>query len=258
MILFRLIQLIMVKVMSRAEFIDAYNNNIRNIGWVQSLRNGPTGIGYTFETLMGIQENNNDTSDIFGFEVKTHREIMSNSYVTLFTKAPNIPRGRANRLLLERFGNVVDNFPVLHASVFAHRNSLIYNNYYFRIYETDDAIMLSIMDSNNTVLEENIGWSKTILRQTIERKLKNLALISAEVNRIDNTEFFQYTSCELYYDIFFDRFIDLIVQGKIMVDIRLGTYHSGRNAGKPHDHGTGFRIKMVDMPELYNNYESIE
>jgi len=30
---------------------------IKNLGFVQSKRNGPTGIGYTFESLLGIGEN---------------------------------------------------------------------------------------------------------------------------------------------------------------------------------------------------------
>ena len=87
--------------------------------------------------------------------------------------------------------------------------------------------------------------------------MKNLALISAEVRRIDSIEYFKYTSCTLYYDISFDRFINLIDQGNIMIDIRLGTYRSGKNIGKLHDHGTGFRIKKQDIHCLYSNIETI-
>ncbi len=36
-----------------------------------------------------------------------------------------------------------------------------------------------------------------------------------------------------------------------MVDIRIGSYKSGKNKGKTHDHGTGFRIKPSDLGLLY-------
>lgn len=242
--------------MSRTEFINAFNE-VKQLNWTPSLRHGTTGIGYTLETLMGIQENNNDTPDLFGFEIKTHREMTSDSYVTLFTKAPNIPGRRANKLLLEKCGNINNNSPVLHASIFAHRNSLVYDKYCFQIVNTTNAIMLVIKDNNNNIILDNIGWSKTILQQSLEKKMKNLALISAEVKRINNIEFFKYTSCTLYYDISFNKFIDLIEQANIMIDIRLGTYRTGKNTGKLHDHGTAFRIKKQDIYHLYSNIEII-
>lgn len=43
---------------------------IRNRGWVSSLRKGHTGLGYTFETMMGIEENNDRLADFMGIELK--------------------------------------------------------------------------------------------------------------------------------------------------------------------------------------------
>lgn len=45
--------------------------------------------------------------------------------------------------------------------------------------------------------------------------------------------------------------IDLLEQGKIYVDLRIGQYHSGDKKGQTHDHGTGFRIKEIDQPLLF-------
>ncbi len=39
---------------------------IESKGFVQSMRQGPTGIGYTFETLFGVDENNIPIPDIGG------------------------------------------------------------------------------------------------------------------------------------------------------------------------------------------------
>lgn len=41
----------------------------------------------------------------------------------------------------------------------------------------------------------------------------------------------------------FERFVDLINRDKVLVDIRIGQYADGR----PHDHGTAFRIAPDDL-----------
>ena len=42
-----------------------------------------------------------------------------------------------------------------------------------------------------------------------------------------------------------------------MFDIRIGVYQTGKYKGKPHDHGSGFRIKPENLKELYDNYLKI-
>jgi len=60
---------------------------IKGMGYVQSHRKGPTGIGKTLEDLLGITENNIAGPDFAIYELKTGRKD-SVSMVTLFTKAP--------------------------------------------------------------------------------------------------------------------------------------------------------------------------
>ncbi len=69
--------------MTLEEFRKRFNE-IRDMGFVQSLRKGSTGVGYTFEELLGIEENNIALPDIENVEIKTHREN-TNSMLTLFT-----------------------------------------------------------------------------------------------------------------------------------------------------------------------------
>ena len=63
----------------------------------------------------------------------------------------------------------------------------------------------------------------------------------------------QPPSVEAYEVSGFDyaAIINLLEQGKIYVDLRIGQYHAGPNKGKAHDHGTGFRIKEGDQPLLF-------
>ncbi|MDR0707290.1 MAG: MvaI/BcnI family restriction endonuclease [Treponema sp.] len=51
---------------------------IKDMGYIPSRRRGPTGIGYTLETLLGIAENNDASPDIDGAELKAHRSDSNN------------------------------------------------------------------------------------------------------------------------------------------------------------------------------------
>ena len=47
--------------------------SIKNQGWIETLRNCNSGIGYTFETLIGKTEENFPVPDYEGIEIKTTR-----------------------------------------------------------------------------------------------------------------------------------------------------------------------------------------
>lgn len=54
------------------------------------------------------------------------------------------------------------------------------------------------------------------------------------------------------------EFVTLLRAGKIMYDIRIGSYRSGAKRGKPHDRGSGFRILEGDIRPLYSFHEVVE
>ena len=75
-------------------------------GYVPSLRKGATGIGYTLETKLGIEENNVSDSDIDGVcELKTRRSGGS-SRITAFCVSP--VWALKPRKLVEKFGYQCD------------------------------------------------------------------------------------------------------------------------------------------------------
>ena len=44
---------------------------------------------------------------------------------------------------------------------------------------------------------------------------------------------------------------------KLKIDIRIGVYRTGKNKGKYHDHGTGFRINSRDFLEIFDRYKKL-
>ena len=84
-------------------------------------------------------------------------------------------------------------------------------------------------------------------------KLKSLFFVTAERQKKRVNEYFHYTSATIFNKPSFEKLLNLIDDGKIMIDLRLGIYSSGKNKGKAHDHGTGFRIKSDDLKLLYSD-----
>ena len=42
-----------------------------------------------------------------------------------------------------------------------------------------------------------------------------------------------------------------------MFDIRIGVHKTGSSYGRPHDHGSGFRVKKEKIIELYDDFISL-
>lgn len=235
---------------------------VERMGFVPSNRRHNTGIGKTFEDYIGVVENNCDEPDLLGFEIKSHRELAS-SYVTLFTKAPTFPK-RANTYLKDRYGIPYPDkaeLKKLHISMFASKYTLAYGIYNFRLINDRDnsVIRIGVFDpADNRLIDMSVGYTYECLENILKRKLKNLFYVNAETTFIDMKEHFHFNKAEIFTNPTLQRFLNLIDEGVIMYDIRIGSYSSGRNYGKAHDHGSGFRILEKNIHLLFENHESIE
>lgn len=246
---------------SNKELIIEKFHEVEQLGFIPSNRHNNTGIGKTFEDYIGVVENNIDEPDLYGFEVKSHREQAS-SYVTLFTKAPVFP-SRANAFLRDNFGLPYDEKPELkrlHVSMFATKATLAYSRYNFKLINdrAGSALRIGIFEpSSNTLLDMSAGYTYDSLARALKRKLKNLFYVTAETKTIDNKEFFHFNHAEIFTEPSLENFLQLIDSGVIMYDIRIGSYKSGKMYGKAHDHGSGFRILEHNIHLLFENHESI-
>ena len=236
---------------------------VKALGFVKSNRKNNTGIGKTFEDYIGVVENNLNEPDLLGYEIKSHREEVS-SYVTLFTKSPNFPKKGANAYLNKNFGTPYDNNPLLnklHTSMFANRFNTYGGKYSFKLINDRGSkqIRIGIYDINTKkMIDDKVGYTYDCLETILHKKLKSLLYVSAERKFIDETEYFYFNRADIYTTPSLDKFLDLIDRGLIMYDIRIGCYKSGKNYGKAHDHGSGFRIIESNMKLLFDTHESVE
>ncbi len=230
---------------------------VRERGYIYSARRGNTGIGKTLEDAIGVIENNDAIPDFGQIEIKSQRQL-AKSRVTLFTKAPSWPK-KANTYLRTKFGSpdkVFSDMKVLHTSVFHSKFNTHVSGYGFKL-ECDDyegRLYLLIKDINSDkIISREVYWTYEVLQKIINEKLQILAFVDAATINESTTEKFHFTNCTLFYGLSFNKLINFIKGDRLMFDIRIGVYKSGKMMGKTHDHGSGFRVKSQDLYELYDN-----
>ena len=234
-------------------------NRIKALGYLKSRRIHNTGIGKTFEDYLGVDENNNKAPDFAGFEVKSKRAETS-SYLTLFTKSPSQPP-KVNTYLRDTYGESYKDNPNLkrlHTSIFSNKCNTYRGIYGFIIIndKVNKRVVIEIKNLQSNEVDRSAYWTYEELDTCLNSKLKALFFVYADSKIENGEEYFHYTKAEIYLKPSISKLLQLIDDGKLMIDIRIGSYKSGKNKGKPHDHGTGFRIKPTDLYSLYE--EKIE
>lgn len=248
--------------MDNKKFIIDQFKQVKALGWIKSNRKNNTGVGKTCEDYMGVIENNFDSADLADYEIKSHRSDAA-SYITLFTKTPTFPR-KANAILNEKYGTPYEENPnlnKLHTSMFATKYNTYGDKYSFKLINDKDTkkIKIGVYNINtHELIDDSAGYTYETIEKVLNKKLKNLFYISAERRNNKGTEEFFFNRAEIYTEPSLEKFMNLIDGGQIMYDIRIGSYKSGKKYGKPHDHGSGFRILEKNLFLLYENKEIVE
>ena len=236
---------------------------IKQRGFESSHRKGPTGIGKTLEDLLGITENNIAGPDFSTYELKAGRKD-SASMLTLFTKSPE-PKGANNRLL-EKCGYAQRKVPRDYRQLTLNGKKKVYAEIPIEekeLHSTVDAIkpnsqnLVLKIKGNRLYIWNDKGveayYENETLKEAFEKKYHKLVYVLAEHKKEKGKEYFWYNEAYLLDGFSFERFSELVKQGILKVDIRMGHYSDGR----PHDHGTGFRIMPKYLPQCFKTIEKI-
>jgi hypothetical protein len=248
--------------MEYADFLQKIKQ-IKKMGYIKSHRAGPTGVGKTLEDLLGITENNIAGPDFSIYELKAMRKDAV-SMLTLFTKAP-MPRG-ANKKLLEAFGyaqrEIARDYKQLSLTGEEIDGSAIPLKEK-ELHTTVDATKpnsLSLkleVKGNRLYIGNNKGveayYEEDVLREAFEKKYHKLVYVLADHKIEGGKEYFWFNEAYLLEGFSFERFAELVREGKLKVDIRIGHYPNGRL----HDHGTGFRILPKYLPQCFKKIQRI-
>lgn len=242
--------------MDKIEKIKYEFQRIKELGFVKSNRSHNTGIGKTFEDLLGVNENNKKDTDFLEFEVKSQR-FLTGSKITLFTKSPSFPE-KANYYFVSNYGEPYSDSPHLkriHTSFYGHKFNKYINKFAFKldVNKRKKKIFITLKDILTDQISNEVFYYSFKDLETSISKLTNLFVVIADTKIIDGVEHFHYTKATVFLGFKFNKFLDMIKSGSIQYDIRIGSYKSGINLGKPHDHGSGFRVNRNKLKELYSD-----
>ena len=236
--------------------IEDFINHFRRIkkeSFNKALRNGYTGIGFTYETLLGKKEDNSYKPDFNGIEIKTKLGY-SRSNMTLFTIVPQSEKGIKyiyNKYGYSRFYNRINK--VFRYDIYANCNLSIRNIYIMRLKvdRENKRIKLVILNSSYQKIEDDIFWEFSYLKERLETKLNTLAIIKGYPYKRNNEKVYKYTNLSIYKLKDFEAFLRLIEEDKIYITFNIGTHLDEAKYGQIYDRGTAFKIDNKYIEELF-------
>lgn len=210
-------------------------------GYVPSERRGATGIGYTFERLLGITENNIALPDLGEIEIKTHREG-ANALITLFTfnrDAWKVPPLQAIR----QYGT-----PDINGRLGLYFTmSRIPNSSGLFLYLDDENV--AVRHVSGEVIAQ---WSIWNLTMRFIEKIPAMILVSAFTEDRGDIEWFHFYRAQLLTGTSQEIIHDQLQAGNILIDLRL--HDKGTRA---RNHGTGFRTYRASLPKLFTEVRDL-
>jgi len=216
---------------------------VKDKGWIISKRRGNTGIGYTLESLLDIEENNLKTPDFGNIELKSQRKNVSNR-ITMFTFNRAVWKIK-QKDMIETYGYIdATNRKALYCTVNITPNQ---QGLYIKV--EDELLRLYHVDG--TLIAE---WKIKDLVKTFQEKMPALIEVLADtrINSEGKEEFF-FNEAYFLKNPDIDNFIALVKKGIIIIDVRM---HLKKN-GAVRNHGTAFRIDEQFLLLCFANKEKL-
>lgn len=236
------------------EFIKEYLQ-ICDEGFIKSHRANDTGIGKTLEDLLHIEENDSQAPDFADYELKAHRINGSNSMTTLVTISPDV-KG-ANNKLREDFGYVTEDsngLKILHATLTTGNET---GENALGLMFKDDKLYIT---SSGRPIDYAYYSFGSIAKGLKSKYPTGKAVFAEAISRGPrNDEELHYVRATLATGLNMNNFFEMIQDGRIKYDIRLGVYKTPNRPeyGRSHDHGSGFRIFPKDTKYLFDDVKVI-
>ena len=217
-------------------------------GFVPSERSGPTGIGHTLESRLGLAENNLPIPDIGGrVEVKATR-ANTNNLITLFTFNRAVWKFK-NKDLVERWGyfDEIRERRALYTTVSATGTNVL--GLQLSVSEDSNHLSMTHMPSETLLAT----WDMYYIVGKFVTKFERMLFVHADSKRVDGKEFFHYNDAEILSEPSSLTFRDGFVNGIVTIDIRMYL----RPSGAARNHGTGFRILERNLPSLFGKVDRL-
>jgi hypothetical protein len=212
-------------------------DDISSRGYIDSLRPGDTGIGYTFETLMGIVENNDQRADFRGVEIKC-KQVKDTAgrggKINLFQKAPQWDQRLRGIERLRMIGALGENERyACHSQVSTTSNNL--------------GLWLDLAASPEQVdifkNESRFGyWPHAVLERRLQEKHSRAVFIKADTRTTGGQQRFHYKELVYCERPSILNFTNLISDRRIVFEFMM---HENKPGGV-RNHGYPWRLSSDD------------
>ncbi|WP_430292884.1 MvaI/BcnI family restriction endonuclease [Pseudomonas sp. B1-22] len=216
-------------------------DRISSQGYINTLRAGDTGIGYTFEFMAGVEENNDKTADFKGIEIKCKHDkgTGKGSKINLFQQAPAWHTKSSNSQLIKNIGQPDQNgFYRCYSQVTTKINNL------GLWLDTDCPTEINLL--KNTSL---LGyWSHKTLEQRLLEKHSRAVFIKAKVLGKGTEQSFHYTELVYCERPLIQNFKELVGERRIVFEFMMSEKGNG-----VRNHGYPWRLlSEEDLPNLFS------
>ena len=222
--------------------------------WIRGITNGHGNVGLTFEHELGKKVDTKYTPDYNNIELKCTTRF-SRFPVTLFSIAFDGPTDTEIIRLNETYGSYDSDFSdkkTLIRKIRVGELSLLNTNYYLSLEVENDKLYLCVYDINKNLIEKEAFIYLNTIKEHLQTKLNNLAIIKASKIKNNNVEYFRYYELSFYTLKNYETFINLLQEGIIEISLISRISKSGETAGKYHNKNLVFQIKKDFIDILFD------
>ena len=219
-----------------SEFLNKFDQ-IHSMGWVNSLRTGSTGIGYTFEALMGIKENNDRRADYNGIEIKCKqiKRISTSGKINLFQQAPKWENNEKSINLLRRIGKLNDDgLYTCNSQITTSANNL---QLMLRTNAEEHKIELL------KALERLGHWPYGLLENRLQEKHSRSVFVKADVKNLPKGQKYLYNEVLYCERPSIEKFVSLVEARQLVFELIMHELDGGR----VRNHGYPWRLVNEDF-----------
>lgn len=222
--------------------------DVASHGFIKTMRPGPTGVGYTLESMLGIPANSRKAPDFKGIEIKASRTTgggASSTRTTLFSKTPDWKASPYNALrLVQAYGK--DNEDGRKQIYCSLGNSPNPTFGFYLATDADVQLLHSLRgapgQSPASSDEKLVQWQLPALRAALMAKHRETFWVKAQARGDGGDESFRYFEVAHTQAPLQANFAPLIDSGHIELDFVLHLKEVGGGKFRTRDHGYLFKM----------------
>jgi len=230
-------------------------------GYIQTMRAGDTGVGFTLETLLGIQANSNKAPDYFGIEVKSaRRHSRATGQTQIFSQVPdwNLSRLKGSFEILQARGRF--NEDRNRVQLYHEIGAVKPNSYGMKLevdYNDDRLNQFTFVEE---IKEFDVTWALSKLKERLLEKHGETVRVIADARGPRATESFWYSEAHYTKGPDTSALPILLETGCITVHylIKETPPTARRPNGGAKDQGYNFKMSDKYLDALFHSVEPIQ